>query len=1219
MENIQHASASSGPAIDDPDAASVKAAMRVPVTVMLGPMGTLLRKLHWLMAPRQSLAPDLLRAEEVSLLSDGLKKLCISLKNMSEDEDPSFMVQWWMKIVRELCYDTEDHLDEVCRAGTHHDFSDLLARVDDASESRQCFEWSPPKTVKPAERGRTGVSRRTSLELPVPLPVHVEPPNKLVELLDLHDEGKALKVITITGCAGVGKTTAARALYHRYGGKFQCRAFVTVSRNPDMRGFLTSILSQLKAPPPHRFPDVPDLIGAIGKHLQGKRYIIVIDDLWTSSVWNIISRAFPRGDYCSRIITTTQIDDVALACCSYDPVYIYKMFPLNDPESRKLFFGIVFGSEDGCPIDIKEVSYDIVKKCSGLPFAVVNIARLLASESHIVRERWEHIQDSLPSTSEDMIDVLNLLYNILPHLMYNSLPPRLRTCLLYLSMYSEGHVIKKDELVKQWVTEGFLSAVGGRNTQEIAEGYFDELVFRGMVQAVDINNNGEVLSCTVHQMVLDFIRLKSMEENFIINVDFFQSTLALPDKVRRLSIQFGGVKGAYIPESIVTSHVRSLIFWGFFKCIPPIMDYYGFLRVLILHIWADEEKESFDLTGIGKLLLLNYLKIESNTTIKLPDKIQRLQHLETLQVNARLTVVPSDIVSLPRMLCLSLPSDADMPSGIGRMTSLHTLGYFDLSNNPADSVKDLDHLTNLGDLHLTCAKLDNYNLQNNIKLLGSVLWELISLKCLTLAPADSSDINTLADAGASSMGICFDGLRLKLCQEASRPWALQRLELSRHCCTFSRLPEWIGILLNLRILRIAIRELSEEDIHVLKGLRFLTALTLYAQTAPADRIVIKEGFEVLTYFKFMCGAPCLSFVPGAMPKVQKIKLGLNLSKRSSELDSIIEAACFHHLTGLTEISVKFGTRGADEFRIKYEESALEAAFRNAPNSTTIRVKCVDVIFCAEEDKCTATDEQEEKRQAIEQDKENIREHESRYPRTDRVFTALMHHAQSVDLVTGASNTLPLGGERPPTPTVVEHRELDRLEMVGLVSLVGMILPMVQLIASAAETARQNKKKCWELAQRTCTLANVLPYYKYPAANDQEAVTVMRRLKETLDEALTLIQSCQTVTVFSRRRKAAELDGVNRKIDDCITDLNFIRQVRTNHVAAPSAVPLPAQTCCYYQAQGGGGASNSACVGYPRPPQRAPVNVHWTPAPAPYQGSPAPYQGSPAPSASGHNL
>ncbi|XP_044454371.1 uncharacterized protein [Triticum aestivum] len=184
-------------------------------------------------------------------------------------------------------------------------------------------------------------------------------------------------------------------------------------------------------------------------------------------------------------------------------------------------------------------------------------------------------------------------------------------------------------------------------------------------------------------------------------------------------------------------------------------------------------------------------------------------------------------------------------------------------------------------------------------------------------------------------------------------------------------------------------------------------------------------------------------------------------------------------------------------------------------------------------------------------------------------------------------------------------------MVDPVSLVGMILTMVPLIARAADTAQQNKKKCRELAQRAGTLANVLPNYTYAAANDQDTARVLHTLKEALDEARTLIHSCQT-----RSRKAAELDGVNAKINQCINDLNFIRNGRTNHVAAAGPVPLPAQTYDHgsyyqYQAQGAGGASSSACVGYP-PPQHAPVNVHWTPAPSPYHACPA------APSTSGYN-
>ncbi|KAM3299326.1 hypothetical protein ACQJBY_040693 [Aegilops geniculata] len=972
--------ASPPPAAEDPH---LQAAMEVPITASLGPMGPLLRKLH-------SISPELCPPDGIR----PLMALFISMKDLSEDEEASFTSRWWMKTVRELCYDTEDHLDEFVGAatGADLDFSELLARAKDACERRQRFQWSPLKTIKPADRGGSGVSRLTSHrfpELPVQIFGHskagvVEPLNRLVELLALDDEDKqTLKVIPITGCAGVGKTTVARTLFHNHGGKFQCGAFVILSRNPDMRAFLTNMLSQLKAPLPRGFPDVPDLIEAVSKHLQGKRYFIVVDDLWTASVWDIISSAFPHGDRSSRIITTTQIDEVAQASCRYESNYIYKMEPLNDDDSTKLFVRLV-GSKEGCPTDIKEVPYEIIRKCCGLPLAIVNMASLFTSESKILMEKLEHIQDPLSSTSEGMKDVLTFIYH--------SLPPRLRTCLLYLSMYAQGYVIKKDELVKQWVAEGFLSAVGGREMEEIAEGYFDEFVSRGMVQAIDTSNNGEVLSCTVHQMILDFIRHKSLDKNFVVTVDYFQSTLALPDNVRRLSVQFSGVKSAYIPENIITTQVRSFIFWGFFKCVPCFTDC-RLLRVLILHIWADRDKKSFDLTTVGKLFQLKYLKIECNITVKLPGKIRRLQYLETLQVDARLSAVPSDIILLQSMLYLSLPSEADLPSGIRGMTSLRTLGYFDLCNNPADNVMDLGDLINLRDLHLTCAKLHTDNLDNNIVWLGLILCKLTSLKCVTLAPAVSYHVNTLNDAGASGMRIRFDGF------PPVRHLTLQRFELSRHCCIFSRLPVWIRDLVNLCILKIAIGCLSCIHIDVLKGLPALTALTLYIQAAPKEKIIIdKGGFHVLTYFKFMCAAPCMSFVPGvldtpfmsraaglssrpgvpwlsfeqgAMPNVQKVKLGFNSNEWRSDT---FETVGFCNLAGLTEVSVKLGVGGGKQFDIKAAESALKAAVSNPTNSPTIRVQCVDVIFCTKEDKSTGTVEKEEEGHETEEDKEKISEH-----------------------------------------------------------------------------------------------------------------------------------------------------------------------------------------------------------------------------------------------------
>jgi hypothetical protein len=256
-------------------------------------------------------------------------------------------------------------------------------------------------------------------------------------------------------------------------------------------------------------------------------------------------------------------------------VQTFKIEPLNDGDSKKLFFNAVFGSEGegGCPKEFQVVADGIIRKCGGLPLLTLYIASLLLpNKPNPAIQQWEKVESSLPSTLRtNPTSQANALI-----LAYNELPLHLKTCLLYFSMYPEGCTIWKDDLVKQWVAESFSAG-------DIELGYFDELVRRGMIQSVDTNYHGEVLSCTVNHMVLDLIRYKSMEDNFVITLNYLESTLGLPDKARRLSVQFGGAKGAKIPESIGMSQVRSLLFCGFSGCVPSIL-YCGLLRVLILHI-----------------------------------------------------------------------------------------------------------------------------------------------------------------------------------------------------------------------------------------------------------------------------------------------------------------------------------------------------------------------------------------------------------------------------------------------------------------------------------------------------------------------------------------------------------------------------------------------------------------------------------------------------------
>jgi len=104
-------------------------------------------------------------------------------------------------------------------------------------------------------------------------------------------------------------------------------------------------------------------------HLHVK-YLIVIDNIWEASVWDIIRCALPENINGSRVLVTTRIETVARACCAKNIECVYKMKALSDQDSRSLFFKRMFGPQEACPPYLMEVSAQILKKCGGLPLGM---------------------------------------------------------------------------------------------------------------------------------------------------------------------------------------------------------------------------------------------------------------------------------------------------------------------------------------------------------------------------------------------------------------------------------------------------------------------------------------------------------------------------------------------------------------------------------------------------------------------------------------------------------------------------------------------------------------------------------------------------------------------------------------------------------------------------------------------------------------------------------
>ncbi|CAL4986761.1 unnamed protein product [Urochloa decumbens] len=203
-------------------------------------------------------------------------------------------------------------------------------------------------------------------------------------------------------------------------------------------------------------------------------YFIVIDDVWEIDSWKRIKSALIENNIGSRIIIATRDYEVARkAGC------VYELQPLSYDNSRKLFFGRIFGGESkhGNDQQDDEVSDKILRKCGGIPLAIIAMASVLLDKP---REEWSEVHHSIDfGQIQDNHEVENTMKII--SFSYYELPPHLRACLLYISVFPEDHFIEKTPLIWMWIAEDFIKEEQGTSSFEIGEGYFNKLVDRSMI------------------------------------------------------------------------------------------------------------------------------------------------------------------------------------------------------------------------------------------------------------------------------------------------------------------------------------------------------------------------------------------------------------------------------------------------------------------------------------------------------------------------------------------------------------------------------------------------------------------------------------------------------------------------------------------------------------------------------------------------------------------
>ncbi|CAN6166040.1 unnamed protein product [Urochloa humidicola] len=256
---------------------------------------------------------------------------------------------------------------------------------------------------------------------------------------------------------------------------------------------------------------------------------------------------------------------------------------------------------------------------------------------------------------------------------YNDLSLDLKTCMLYLGIYPEDYQILKDDLLRRWMAEGFITERHGDCQEEIAESYINELINRNMIQIAEFDDCGEVFSVRVHDLLLEYIILKSTEQNFITTINDKHSTKG-SFEVRRLSLHVSNSENYEVLENMALTQARSFNLWGHAQWLLSLKKF-RLLRVLHLDIFGSENRH-YDMSPISSLFQLRYLRTRGILCEKLlQTQLRNLEQLRTLEVVvSQVEYFRLDPRMLPSTLWhLDLKGGAKLDGEIGRLRDLRTL------------------------------------------------------------------------------------------------------------------------------------------------------------------------------------------------------------------------------------------------------------------------------------------------------------------------------------------------------------------------------------------------------------------------------------------------------------------------------------------------------------------------------------------------------------------
>ncbi|KAA8532646.1 hypothetical protein F0562_032538 [Nyssa sinensis] len=578
-------------------------------------------------------------------------------------------------------------------------------------------------------------------------------------------EDKRTQKIGIWGMGGVGKTTVMQLLNNTLVSTtmFDVVIWVTVSKSWSIRKLQDEIAKRLSI----EITEESDSGAArkLFQVLEGKKYLLLLDDVWEMvELYDIGIPNTSQDNGCKVILTTRRLN----ACRKMGTDVEIKVEELSKEEAWEMFH-LEVGEVVVVPT-IKPLAEDIVKRCDGLPLALKVVGGVLRKQENV--NFWSVFLSDLKSPTTSFDDAVDEKVFKLLKVSYDHLKDTNKKCFLYCGLYPEDFKIRKSELIRYWIAEGFLS---GKLTLAEARVRGD-VILQTLIESSLLERCEEDEYVKVHDVIRDLV-LRMTSPNGEESTYLVRAGSNIFNKLPKDEEWESATRISYmcnyrlhsLPKfpkcpkllTLLLQRNRQLtvIPESFFNHMPclQVLDL-SYTRISSLP------------TSISNLVSLRALFLRKCYALEaLPEEVIALKGLEVLCVSkSQMECIPSRIWELTNLKCLKFSSENSrgekktvISNGmISRLSLLEELSFVGnwislLSDESVDTVtKELSNMTRLSSLKLGFGRVGN--LQHFIQ--NSKPWRDGNLEKFSfLVGISSMDYPSLDTFGGQKRCLFYEG------------------------------------------------------------------------------------------------------------------------------------------------------------------------------------------------------------------------------------------------------------------------------------------------------------------------------------------------------------------------------------------------------------------------------------------------------------------------------